>query len=250
MSAPVSPRGTGRLDATGRDEGRLRRVVAHFGPTEWVLLVAFVVLTAAVATGFGVQSLDDWAVRTLPWAEAPGGPRPLAHAAHLLVQCASPEISIVVTLGVAGVWSWSRHDLEPLQRIAPPVLIGGALVVAFKALLHRTGPPSSDPVKLLGYFPSGHTATALLCAGALALAAAEGRPRRRAPLLAGAVAWTLAMAAALLYQRFHWASDIVGAGLLGLLVLRVTRGFRWPIPTRQPGARLLRPARPSSDGAS
>jgi membrane-associated phospholipid phosphatase len=253
MSAPVSPRGTGRLDAKRPDEGRLRRVVAQFGPTEWVLLIAFVVLTAAVATGFGVQSFDDWAVRTLPWAEAPGGPHSLARASYLLVLLAQPEVSVTVTLVVAGVWSWSRGDLDPLRRIAPPVLAGGFVVLALKVLVRRPGPPLSDPVTIAGYFPSGHTATALLCAGVLASAVAERRPRRRAPLLAVAGAWTLAMAAALLYHRFHWVSDVLGSVLLGLLVLRLSRARSLPPdPThlQQTEVRSLRPAHPSSDGAS
>lgn len=237
------------MAASGVRGGRLRRVVDRFGAVEWTLLVALVLLTAAVAAGVGVQDVDDRALRGLPWSDAPDSSRPLAHASYLLVLYGSPEISIVVTLLVAGAWSWRCRTLVPLQRIAPPVLIGAVVVLALKILVGRSGPPGSDPVRLVGYYPSGHTAMGLLCAGALAAAVAAQRPHLRAPLRVAALAWTLTLVAALLYHRYHWVSDIVASALLGLLILRLTDAQRSPTPSR-PEVRSLRPVHPSSDDAS
>jgi undecaprenyl-diphosphatase len=207
---------------------------------EWALLAAFVVLAALVAAGVGVQSVDDDLLRSLPWSDAPDASHRLAHLSYLLVLYGSPELSIAVTLAGAGAWSWWRRDLVPVRRIVPPVLIGSLAILALKALLRRTGPPTADPVTFAGYFPSGHTATALLCAGAVALAVAEQRPRLRVPLLVATGVWTTLIAAALLYHRFHWTSDVLGSVLLCLLVLRIAaRDGR----DRRNGRNQVRPGR-------
>lgn len=227
--------------APAPSEGRVRRLAAHLGPAEGLLLVAFVALMTAVATGLGVQRVDDAILRSLPWSDDPGAPHALAHATYLVVLYASPETSFVVTLVVAGLWSWRSGSTGPLWRIAPPVVVGAVAVVAFKALVHRTGPPTADPVTLLGYFPSGHTAMALVCTGTIAAAVGERRPRLRAPLYVAVGLWTALIATCLLYHRFHWASDVLGAILLGLLVLRLGAVAR---------AGGIRPARPVPADAS
>ncbi len=221
--------------------GPVRRLVAHLGPVEWLLLGAFVALAVAVATGAGVQRMDDAILRALPWAHDPGAPPGLPHATYLVVFYASPEASFVATLVVAGLWSWRSGGPAPLRRIAPPVVVGAVAVVVLKAVVHRTGPPSADPVTVLGYFPSGHTAMALLCTGSIAAAVIERRPRLRLPLLAAVGLWTTLIAACLLYHHFHWASDVLGSLLLGVLVLRLRAASR---------AEGVRPGRPDRAGVS
>jgi undecaprenyl-diphosphatase len=114
-----------------------------------------------------------------------------------------------------------RRSLRPLlvSALAAALLI--ATVVPVKLTLGRAGP--DDPWARLdwyGYFPSGHTATALICYGTLVavLFPVLGRLWRRV-LTALVTLVGVLVGVSLLYARYHWASDVVASFALGALVL-------------------------------
>ncbi|WP_414720989.1 phosphatase PAP2 family protein [Streptomyces sp.] len=87
------------------------------------------------------------------------------------------------------------------------------LVVALKEWTARPGPlePWAE-----GYYPSGHTATAMVayCGAAMLVGARWAMP----------AAWvlTLATAVGLVLRGYHWPLDVVAGLCLGLLILAVS----------------------------
>jgi len=61
---------------------------------------------------------------------------------------------------------------------------------------------------LLGYYPSVHTATALVCTGLLLRFTRRLHPHWRPRLLAASTDWTLIVAASLVIHRYHWFTDV------------------------------------------
>ncbi|GGT50058.1 hypothetical protein GCM10014713_50200 [Streptomyces purpureus] len=84
-----------------------------------------------------------------------------------------------------------------------------ALVVPLKLLLDRQGPLT----EATGYYPSGHTATALIAYGGAALLVA----RRWA--MPAAVALTAATGAGLVLRGYHWPLDVLASVFLFSAVL-------------------------------
>ncbi|MFD8142777.1 phosphatase PAP2 family protein [Streptomyces sp. NPDC059708] len=96
-----------------------------------------------------------------------------------------------------------------------------ALIVPLKEWTARPGP--LEPWAA-GYFPSGHTATALTAYTAAALLVAP-HTRRRWPLPAAAVLTALT-AAGLVLRGFHWPLDVLASLLLCTPLLL---GVRWAV---------------------
>ena len=95
-------------------------------------------------------------------------------------------------------------------------------VLGLKALLGRPGPPGSTVHGVFGYYPSGHTATALVCSATVAALLAERHPCSRGRLAAASASWTVLVGASMVFHGFHWLSDVVAAVLLGgVIVLAV-----------------------------
>ena len=103
-----------------------------------------------------------------------------------------------------------------------------ALVVPLKIWTDRTGPLTDAT----GYFPSGHTATAMVAYGTAALLLAPYAGARRT--LPVAAVLTAATGAGLLLRGYHWPSDVLGSLLLcgavlillALVLGRVSRSTR------------------------
>jgi undecaprenyl-diphosphatase len=93
-----------------------------------------------------------------------------------------------------------------------------AIVVVVKYTVDRP-PPVPVEGSESASFPSGHTAAALVCFGALALLLAHRRPDWQRQLLVGVAAVTPAVAAALVYANYHWLSDVVASIALGVALL-------------------------------
>jgi len=70
---------------------------------------------------------------------------------------------------------------------------------------------------VVGYYPSGHTATAMVCAVILAAIGAQLRPDWRR-LLATSASWTVLVGASMVFHRFHWPSDVFASLLLGAVI--------------------------------
>lgn len=193
-----------------------------------VLGALFAALTAAVALGGWVDRLDH-AVQHRVAAARSLDQRDLATSA---LHAVSPGIDVAALLvGTALLLALDRRRTDlcgggsRARRLVPAV--GTALVLlavsvlGLKHLLHRPA-PSFYPAADGGSYPSGHTASFVVCWGTLALLAARAhRPSRVVWCLLGL--GTAAVAGLLVLASFHWLSDVVGAALLGGCELALVR---------------------------
>ena len=189
-----------------------------------VLLVALVALTVGVVREGRVYRLDD-AVLALTPGET-GGPALLHALAYLVVDLATPALDVAVVVLVTGWVSWRWRDPGPLVVAVPAIVVLTTTVLVGKAVIDRAAPGFDAVVQHDGSYPSGHTATALVCAGVLAEIVSRLRPHRRRVAWGVAACWTLLVVLGLLWLHFHWLSDVVGSVLLGSLVLWLL--LRWP----------------------
>lgn len=192
-----------------------------------LLASALTVLTVLVTTG-ALDSFDRWAERALPPDHAAGLVGVTQALGDAIAAVASPRVVVSVTVLVALLLDALGRP-SAVRTVVPAVVIGAASVLALKVAVARPGPPGSHAVQLLGWYPSGHTATSLVCAGALA--SLGGRRWARA-----AAAWTLLVAATMVWVHAHWVTDVVGGALLGGLVL---------VLVLPPTPRVSRPAAPA-----
>nr|WP_189419602.1 phosphatase PAP2 family protein [Streptomyces griseoviridis] len=144
----------------------------------------------------------------------------------------------VPVLGVALGWAAWRGRAAGRPRWWLPPVAGAvlmalvpALVVPLKLWTGRPGTPAVAPGT--GYFPSGHTATAVVAYGAavvVLLPLLRPAAARRWLVLAGTVL-VLAVSYGLVRRGYHWPLDVAaswclfGAGLCGL---RLLPGHRRP----------------------
>jgi membrane-associated phospholipid phosphatase len=186
-----------------------------------LLGVAFLALLIRVATQSGPLALDSWVTGALPPLHGSGMNPILTWPAELITDLGQPVVWTVGALLIAGAVAGVQRSWLPVRIVAPPVVVEAVVVLTLKAALGRIGPPGATLPHPFGYFPSGHTATAFVCTGALAAVIARQHPGRAPALRIGVVAWTVLIATALVYCRYHWLTDVVGSLLLGLLVLRL-----------------------------
>jgi undecaprenyl-diphosphatase len=192
-----------------------------------VLAAAFLVLTVLVARQSGPLALDSRVEQALPPRSGPDSVALLSVPAHLVADAGWPDLWVLLTLAVAGAVSIRRRSATAIRVVAPPVLVEAAAVLILKAALGRVGPPGSALPHPLGLYPSGHTATALVCTGALTALIATMRPEWTRRLRVATVVWTVLIAASLVLLRYHWLTDVIGSLLLGLLILRLTCRSVW-----------------------
>lgn len=189
-----------------------------------VLALGLSVLTTLVATGGPSAGLDRWVDQTLP--RRGGGPAPIHFVAEAITAVANPPVTVALLLTVAALWAiWLRTPWSVLAA-APAVAVLTVTVLLGKWLLARPGPPGSDPVHIFGAYPSGHTATALVCTGTLAVLVTRRHPQYRRGLTLAVTGWTTLVAWSLLWLHFHWLCDVLGGALLGALLLWLL--YRWP----------------------
>ncbi|MYV52876.1 phosphatase PAP2 family protein [Streptomyces sp. SID3212] len=173
----------------------------------------FVLVTWQAAAGGPVRRADE----RLELSLAGHGPRPLT---ELLADLGSVVVALPVLALALGYVVWrGRRDralAAALTMVAVPVL-----VVPLKFWIDRRGPLTDAT----GYYPSGHTATAMVAYGAAALLLAPYAGRRRtAPV---AVLLTLATGTGLLLRGYHWPLDVLGSlALGGMLLLLLDRALR------------------------
>ncbi|CAL9543739.1 hypothetical protein SUDANB58_04303 [Streptomyces sp. enrichment culture] len=121
----------------------------------------------------------------------------------------------------AGRW-W----LPPLAGAAAMALVP-LLIVPLKEWTARPGTPVVPPA--VGYFPSGHTATAVVAYGGavlLLLPRLRSAAARRTLVATGAVL-VLGVSFGLVRRGYHWPLDVVASWCLGtvlLVCLRVAAG--------------------------
>ena len=186
-----------------------------------LLLIAYALLIWQIKTNGPITTLDirfrdriQRAARapSMAWTFHPG--RALADLGN--ESFTFPIIIAVTALAARAARSWR------------PVLIGlGAFatlgtVILFKTWLDRPGPGTAVFGNAdLGFFPSGHTADALLAYGTSALLLCvyvlpdsrlnADAHRSRQTIVATAILLVLATIFGLLWSNFHWLSDTVGS---------------------------------------
>ena len=203
------------------------------------LLTVLAMLGWLVATTGAVSGIDDGVRRWVLSAQLP--------LLRVLLKAVTffDNAMIVVPLFLlgAGIMSWFRNTAEP----AVSGLTGAGLlllsVATLKAVVGRMGPSGEAVEVLSGAWPSGHTATATVVYGLIALRLHVSSAGTRRNWVRALVGLPVLIALALVYCDFHWLSDVVGGFVLGVLVLLATYAL-----TRAPRARESGPppARPTA----
>ena len=136
------------------------------------------------------------------------------------IQVAVPLLA--VALGYVAV----RHRRAGVDRWWLPVAAGAllmalvpALVVPLKALMARPSTPAEPPGT--GYYPSGHTATAVVAYGSATLLLLPWlrTALARRTLITLCVALVLGASYGLVRRGYHWPLDVVGSWCLCTVLL-------------------------------
>ncbi|MBV9293696.1 MAG: phosphatase PAP2 family protein [Frankiales bacterium] len=185
----------------------------------------FVGLTVAVAVG-GFDGIDETTFRHLHGHHADW----VVTACRWFTDVFSPLADLGVLAVVGVLVARHRSDRRPLLAAASGAALLAVTVLAVKHGMGRPPPtlfPDRPAVESALSYPSGHTASVLVCYGLVAqLLSRRGTPRRRR-LLAGTGVLTVLVAAALVYAGYHWLSDTIGAIPLGIAILATLRATQF-----------------------
>jgi undecaprenyl-diphosphatase len=196
-------------------------------------LALFLLLLILVVVGDPLDDLDQ-SVRAA--VDAHRSAR-LTTVARRVTDVLSPGVSALMLALISGAVALRRRHWWPLAVGGVSGWLMGATVLTVKEVVSRPGPiPNSHAVS----FPSGHTAAALVCYGTAVMLALPRNSHRRRWLLSGVAALTTTVAAALVYDDYHWLSDVVASAALGTAQLVVLA--RWLSRQR---ARRPAPASPT-----
>lgn len=178
------------------------------------LLAAFALLSWQVATHGPVTGLDIRVRdRVQEWAAEPAlsALRPVGHA---LADLGSLPIALPVLLFAAALAVWRAHGPRPAALTAG-ALAALTAVVPLKFWAARPGPGQIAVGRAaLGFFPSGHTADAVICYGMAALLLCGwvlAGPLARRAARSGAAALVVLTIAGLLWSDYHWLSDTLAS---------------------------------------
>ncbi|WP_073754632.1 phosphatase PAP2 family protein [Streptomyces sp. CB03234] len=200
---PHTPRGARRTGPGGRP-GTTPPVPGRPAFLSATLLALFGVITWQVAAHGPLARLDERASRAL----VGHGPAPLT---ELLADLGNMQVALPVLAAALAYAVWRGRRAEALCAGLAMALVP-AVVVPLKLLVDRVGPLTSET----GYYPSGHTATALVayCGAALLV-------HRR--LLPVAVLLTVATGIGLVLRGYHWPLDVLASGCLFATLLPAAR---------------------------
>jgi len=207
------------------------RVISTGRPSWWLMLVALFVgglITVDLLAGGVVEQFD---LRVSHIIRAWGLRDSAAYPVVWLVTQLGGRATILTVLAIlVGYLGWSRRTWVPLLRV---LLALGTLTVGVYAIKHGTGRTApGHPDELFFHvdgvsFPSGHVANAVIMWGVARWLAVEydlpARVQRAFWWLsvAGPVATGLAMVS----LDFHWVTDAVVGGAVGVLLLGVVHGL-------------------------
>ncbi|WP_343243148.1 phosphatase PAP2 family protein [Streptomyces sp. SID12501] len=131
----------------------------------------------------------------------------------------------------AGTERWWREPVGAAVLMAAVP----AIVVPMKELVARSGPPVMGPGT--GFYPSGHTATAVVAYGSATLLLLPWlrRTYARRLVLIGCLALNAAVAVGLVVRGYHWPLDVVASWCLcGALLILLRLFVRRPSPSHSP----------------
>nr|WP_163016802.1 phosphatase PAP2 family protein [Streptomyces chartreusis] len=215
---PQTPRGArpsgpdGRLGTTPPVPGR---------PTSLFLLLGlpallFALITWQVMADGRLVDLDEAASRALIHPD---------RLSELLADLGNVPVAVPVLAVVLVYVTWRHrrtgtdHWWQPAAAAAVLMALVPALIVPLKELTDRPGTPAVPPAT--GYYPSGHTATAVVAYGAAALLLLpwlRTAPARRT-VLALCAALNLGVAFGLVRRGYHWPLDVVASWCLGTVLM-------------------------------
>jgi membrane-associated phospholipid phosphatase len=202
------------------------RVIGTGRPPWWLLAVAAVVTTAVTVELLTRGWLERMDLRVSEVVSS----WDLRHSdgywpVWVFTQAGGRGFILIVLAGLVGWLWWRERTVLPLLRVVLALVLLTAVVYAFKWGTGRTAPayPGSFFHRDGASYPSGHVANAVLMWGVARWQAVQfGLPDRvqRATWvlsLLGPVATGVAMVA----LDFHWVTDAVVGGAVGLLLLGV-----------------------------
>ncbi|MFC9945219.1 phosphatase PAP2 family protein [Streptomyces pratensis] len=144
------------------------------------------------------------------------GPAPLT---ELFADLGNTQVAVPV-LACAVLVAWFRRARRAALYAVLTMAAVPALVVPLKLWTDRQGPLT----EATGYYPSGHTTTAMVAYGAAALLLAPYLKRSWVTLVT-AVLLTAATSVGLVLRGYHWPLDVVaGWCLSGVLLLTLRAG--------------------------
>ncbi|MDX3370517.1 phosphatase PAP2 family protein [Streptomyces sp. ME02-6987-2C] len=164
------------------------------------------------------------------------------------VQVAVPVLVVALAYAawhgrVAGVGLWW---LPPLAGVLAMVLVP-ALVAPLKEWTDRPGTPAVPPA--VGYYPSGHTATAVVAYGAATVLLGRLRaPAVRRTLVVLCALLVLGTSYGLVRRGYHWPLDVVASWCLGVVLLAGVRLVERRTPPGRTPRDVSRSTRRSSSG--
>ncbi|TXL84958.1 phosphatase PAP2 family protein [Streptomyces sp. IB2014 016-6] len=232
---PQTPRGArrpgpgGRLGTTPPVPGRPTFLSGRFGsvgPFGSLLpfgafalcAVLFTLVTWQVVAGGPLRDADERLGRTA-FRHGP------AWLTESLADLGGLPVAVTVLAVAVGYAAWRGHRARAaavaLAMVAVPVF-----VMPLKLWTDRTGPLTVDS----GYYPSGHTATAMVvyCGAALLLRPLTGHRTGRAWAMPVAVVLSAATGIGLVLRGYHWPLDVLGSWLLcGMLLVLLAAALRW-----------------------
>jgi undecaprenyl-diphosphatase len=190
-----------------------------------VLAVCSALLLVLVAAEWGplIGLDDDIADTTHRWAvDEPG----ITQTMRVLTDWVWDTWTMRLLCAVVVLWLWLRRgDRWTAVWLGAACLVGSLAQQVLKAAVGRARPVWPDPVDSAHYaaFPSGHAMTATFVCGLLAwLLHHYGAPRPvRLTALAVAVVSVAGVGVTRVWLGVHWATDVLGGWLLGLLVVAV-----------------------------
>ncbi|MFH8974579.1 phosphatase PAP2 family protein [Streptomyces sp. NPDC017890] len=189
----------------------------------WILAVCSALLLTLVALEWRplIGLDDDIAGTTHRWAvDEPG----ITHAMRILTDWVWDTWTMRLLCAVVVLWLWFRRgDRWTAVWLGMTCLLGSLAQQALKAAVNRARPVWPDPVDLAHYaaFPSGHAMTATFVCGLLVWLLhhyGAARPLRLTALTVAVVS-VAGVGVTRVWLGVHWATDVVGGWLLGVLVV-------------------------------
>lgn len=222
-------------------------VVSVGRPPWWLLLAAAVVSVAVTVDLLGRGPLERMDLRVSEVVSDWGLRDSMAYPAVWVVTQVGGRVTLVAVLAVlVGYLAWRRGTWLPLVRVLVALALLTAAVYGIKYATGRTAPgfPGSFFFHPDGAsFPSGHVANAVLMWGVARWQAVEfglGARVQRA-LWALSVVGPVVTGVAMVSLDFHWVTDAVVGGGVGLLLLGVVHALDAAVLSRWAGARAGRP---------
>jgi membrane-associated phospholipid phosphatase len=222
-------------------------VVSDGRPSWWLLLLSLLVtglVTADLLTHGFLEQLDLRVSEVVSdWGLSDSAAYP---ALWLVTQLGGRGAILLVLAGLVGWLAWRRRTLVPLRRVLLAVVVLTAAVYAAKYATGRTAPayPGSYFFTEGESYPSGHVANAVLMWGvARWLAVDYGLPAPVQRLF-----WWLSVVApiatglTMVALDFHWVTDAIVGGAVGVLLLGVVHTLDARVLSRFVRARAGRPS--------